>query len=340
MSRGVVTSLLVALAIMSLALTQSYALAFTSGQHDVVIRIDDIQDYQSIPEFTGPEYRVLQYHIDRHIPALVALIMTRFGTDPHLLQLIRTGFDSGIFLLGNHGWHHDLFNNKSASVQTQELGYAENRLQSIFGIHVLTFVPPYGGYDSSTIAAMKANQMTLISATSDYDQSMLLEQDGILYFPQTVTTAEVDPGTDSWIPRSIESITGQISASWEAWGVAVVVIHPKQFVDVNDTWVDARWNIYTQMVDWVKANQGTFTLPTPPKPPVKQANVDTFLISVGLFSGITSTLIIAFNISSKRSKQKKASFAGTGLNASTISTAGVRQRLEETASMVRRRGQS
>lgn len=298
----------------------------------MVIRIDDIQDYQSIPEFTGPEYKVLQYQIDRHIPSLVALIMSRFGTDPHLLQLIRTGYGSGIFLLGNHGWHHDLFNNESASVQTQELGYAENRLQSLFGIHVLTFIPPYGGYDSNTIAAMKANQMTLISATSDYDQSMLLEQDGILYFPQTVTTAEVDPGTDSWIPRSIDSITGQISASWDAWGVAVVVIHPRQFVDVNGTWVDSRWNIYTQMVDWVKANQGTFLLPTPPSPPVKQANVNAFLVSVGLFSGITSTLIIAFNISSKRSKQKKEkeTSTGTGLNAGTPPTSGLRQRFEET----------
>jgi hypothetical protein len=331
MSKGLAAPLLTMLVILSLALTQSSAAAFTSGQHALVIRIDDIQDYQSIPEFTGPEYKVLQYHIDRQIPALVALIMTRFGTDPHLLQLIRTGFGSGIFLLGNHGWHHDLFNNKSASVQTQELGYAEDRLQSIFGIHVLTFVPPYGGYNSNTIDAMKANQMTLISATSDYDQFMLLEQDGILYFPQTVTTAEVDPGTDSWIPRSIDSITGQISASWEAWGVAVVVIHPRQFVDVNGIWVDARWSIYTQMVDWVEANQGTFLLPTPPSLPVKAANVDAFLISVGLFSGITSSLIIAFNISSKRGKQRKATSGGTGSSAGTPPTSGLRHRFEETS---------
>ena len=330
MSKGLAAPLLLALAIMSLTLTQSSVAAFTSGQHAVVIRIDDIQDYQSIPEFTGPEYKVLQYHIDRQIPSLVSLIMTRFGTDAHLLRLIRTGFGSGIFLLGNHGWHHDLFNNKSASVQIQELGYAENRLQSLFGTHVLTFVPPYGGYDSNTIAAMKANGMTLISGTSNYDQYMLLEQDGILYFPQTVTTAEVDPGTDSWIPRSINSITGQISASWEAWGVAVVVIHPRQFVDANSTWVDARWNIYTQMIDWVEANQGTFLLPTPPSPPVKQANVNAFLVSVGLFTGITSSLIIAFNISSKRSKQKKETSAGTGLNAGTAPTSGLPQRFEET----------
>jgi len=323
-------AILAVLMILGLALNSTMAAAFTSGQHAVVIRIDDIQDYESIPEFTGPEYKILQYHINQQIPSLVALIMSRFGSDAHLLQLIKTGSSRGIFMLGNHGWHHDLFNNKSASVQTQELGYAENRLQSIFGSHVLTFVPPYGGYDDNTIAAMKANRMTLISATSDYDQSMLLQQDGILYFPQTVTTAEVDPGTDSWIPRSIDSITGQISASWEAWGVAVVVIHPRQFVDANGIWVDARWNIYTQMIDWVKANQGTFLLPTPPSPPVKAANIDTFLISVGLFSGITSSLIIAFNISSKRSKQKKETSTGPGLNSSAPPTVGPSQRFEKT----------
>jgi hypothetical protein len=279
--------------------------SFTPGQHAVIIRIDDIQDYDSIPQFTGSEYKVLQYQLDQHVPTLVAIITSRFGTDAHLIELIRTGFNQGIFLLGNHGWHHDLFNNKSAFVQTQELGYAENRLQTIFGSHVLTFIPPYGGYNDDTIAAMKSNQMTMISPTADYDQVMLLVQEGILYLPQTVTTAEVDPGTDSWVPRTLQSITDQISASWAAFGVAVVVIHPRQFVDVNSTWVEARWNVYTQMIDWIKANQGNLIIPSPPNPPARPANINPFLISVALFSGITSSLIIAFNISSKRSKGKQ-----------------------------------
>lgn len=296
---------------LSLAPTPTLAASFKAGQHDVIIRIDDIQDYASIPQFTGSEFKVLQYHIDQHVPALIALITSRFGTDAHLLDLTRTGFDQGVFMLGNHGWHHDLYNNKTKSLQVQEMGYAEERLQSIFGTHVLTFVPPYGGYDNDTIAAMKANQMTLISPTSEYDQVMLLEKDGILYLPQTVTTAEVDFGTDSWVPRSLNSITDQITASWEAFGVAVVVIHPRQFVDVNSTWVDARWSIYTQMIDWIKANQGAFLLPTPPSPPAKQANYSPFLISVALFAGITSSLLIALNMSSKRSRKKNAAREST-----------------------------
>ncbi len=284
----------------------SVAATFTSGQHAVIIRIDDIQDYDSIPQFTGTEYKVLQYQIDQHIPTLIAIITSRFGTDAHLMDLTKSGFSQGVFMLANHGWHHDLYNNKTAAQQTQELGYAEERLQSIFGVHVLTFIPPYGGYDDNTIAAMKANRMTLISPTSDYDQVMNLQKDGILYLPQTVTTADVDFGTDSWVPRSLNSITDQISASWEAFGVAVIVLHPRQFVDVNSTWVDARWSIYTQMIDWIKANQGNLLLPTPPGPPAKATNFDPLLISVALFAGITSSLIIAFNLSSKRSRQRKS----------------------------------
>ena len=293
------------LVILCLTISPASASMFISGQHAVIIRIDDIKDYESIPQFTGPEYKLLQYHIDQHVPTIVALITSRFGTDAHLTDQIKTGFNQGIFLLGNHGWHHDLYNNMSRSEQIQELGYAQNRLQTIFGVHVLTFVPPYGGYNDDTIAAMKGNDMTLISPTSEYAQVMLLEKDGILYLPQTVTTAEVDSGTDSWIPRSLQSITDQISASWEAFGVAVIVIHPRQFVDVNSTWVDARWNVYTQMIDWIKANQGTLIIPTPPAPPPKPANVNPFLISVALFSGLTSSLIIALNVSSRRSKGKQ-----------------------------------
>lgn len=294
------------LMILSLAPAPTLASSFKSGQHNVVLRIDDIQDYDSIPQFTGAEYKVLQYHINQHVPVLIAIITSRFGTDPHLLDLTKTGFEQGVFMLGDHGWHHDLYNNKTKSQQIQELGYAEERLQSIFGTHVPTFIPPYGGYDNDTIAAMKTNQMTLISPTSEYDQVMLLEEDGILYLPQTVTTADVDFGTDSWIPRSLNSITDQISASWEAFGLAVVVIHPRQFVDVNSTWVDTRWSIYTQMIDWIRTSQGTFILPTPPSPPAKQANYNPFVISVAIFAGLTSTLLIAFNLSSKRSRSRKS----------------------------------
>lgn len=306
--RLAVVATITTLMFLSLAPTPTLAASFKSGQHNVILRIDDIQDYASIPQFTGTEYKVLQYHIDQHLPVLIAIITSRFGTDPHLLDLTKTGSDQGVFMLGNHGWHHDLYNNKTKSQQTQEMGYAEDRLQSIFGTHVLTFIPPYGGYDNNTIAAMKANQMSLISPTSEYDQVMLLEKDGILYLPQTVTTADVDFGTDSWVPRTLNSITDQISASWEAFGVAVVVIHPRQFVDVNSTWVDARWSIYTQMIDWIKTNQGTFLLPTPPSPPPKQANFNPFLISVALFAGITSSLLIALNMSSKRSRRRSENF--------------------------------
>ena len=298
----VTLSLLVMLCLTS---TQVAAPMFTSGQHAVIIRIDDIQDYESIPEFIGPEYRILQYTIDQHVPTSVAIITSRFGTNAHLIDLIKTGFNQEIFLLGNHGWHHDLYNNRSRTQQIQELGYAENRLQTIFGVHVLTFIPPYGGYNDDTIAAMKSNDMTLISPTSEYSQDMSLEKDGVLYLPQTVTTAEVDPGTDSWIPRSLRSITDQISASWEAFGVAVIVIHPRQFVDVNNTWEDARWNVYTQMIDWTKANQGTFIIPTPPAPLPKPSNINPFLTSVAVFSGLTTSLLIALNVSSKRSKRKE-----------------------------------
>ncbi len=302
-TRSIVVAVTI-LMVLCLAPTPTLA-AFTSGEHAVIIRIDDIQDYASIPQFTGTEYNVLQYQIDHRVPTLIAIITSRFGTEPHLLTLTKTGFSQGVFMLGNHGWHHELYDNKSRSVQIQELGYAEDRLQSIFGVHVLTFIPPYGGYNDDTIAAMKANQMTLISPTSDYDQVMSLEKDGILYLPQTVTTAEVDFGTDSWVPGSLDSITGQIYASWQAFGVAIIVLHPRQFVDVNSTWVDARWNIYTQMLDWIKANQGTFLLPTPPSPPAKPSNFNPFLISVGLFSGIITSLLIAFNLSSKRGRKAK-----------------------------------
>ena len=62
------------------------------------------------------------------------------------------------------------------------------------------------------------------------------------------------------------------------------------------------------MIAWIDANQGDIVRPEAPAPK-RQSNVSPFLLSVATFTGLTSTLLIAFNISSARSRRRR--FAST-----------------------------
>jgi hypothetical protein len=115
--------------------------------------------------------------------------------------------------------------------------------------------------------------------------------------PQTVTTAEVIPETDTWNQLSLESITEQTKNSWTIYGCAILVIHPRQFFGPDS---EARWNTYYQVLDWIQSNQGRIVHPEPPRPETPH-QYDSLLLSMGIFVGLTSTLLIAFNMSSKKS---------------------------------------
>jgi len=280
-----------------LTFSMSYPL-FPVGERAVIIRIDDIQDYGQAPSYALQEKMVLQYHISEGIPALLSIIASRFGSDPQLIDQIQEGLRLGIFTIAIHGWHHQPFTNMSQADQTSDMQIGKNRLEEVFGIKVLSFIPPYAEFNDATIQALKKNGLTLMSAAT-YEGDIPREENGIMFIPQTVTTAEVDSETDSWMPLSFESIIKQIEESWKGYGVAIVVIHPRQFVGADEK---DRWGTYIQVIQWIRANEGKIIRPEPPNP--KTGNLDPFLLSVGLFCGMVSTLLIAFNWSAKRKSGK------------------------------------
>jgi len=283
-----------------LTFSMSHAL-FPVGERAVIIRIDDIQDYGQTPSYALQEKMVLQYHISEGIPALLSIITSRFGSDPQLIDQIQEGLRRGIFTIAIHGWHHQPFTNMSQAEQISDMQIGKNRLEEAFGIKVLSFVPPYAKFNEATIEALKKNGLTLMSAAT-YEGDIPREENGIIFIPQTVTTAEVDSETDSWTPLSFESIIKQIEESWNIYGVAVVVIHPRQFVGSDE---EDKWGTYIRVIQWIGANGGKIIRPEPPESPSpKTGNLDTFLLSVGLFTGMVSTLLIAFNWSAKRKSGK------------------------------------
>jgi len=308
--KGTLTILL----ILQLALSSNSAL-FPVGDRAVVIRIDDIQDYSGPSPYAQPEKMVLQYHIDHHIPALVSIIPTRFGTDPQLIDQVKEGLALGIFTVAIHGWHHSPITNLSRSVQVTEMQYGRNKLEKILDSPVLAFVPPYNEFNQDTVYAVKTNGLTLMSS-SIYLGDVPRREDVVDFLPQTVTTAVVAEN-DTWTELPLESVTNEIKNSWDSYGVAVVVVHPRQFVGIDN---NSRWSTYTSMLEWITSNQGRIVRFEPRNPETMKGaetknRIDPFLISVGIFAGLTSTLLIAFNTSARKNNRKSPGAAAGGLKA-------------------------
>jgi hypothetical protein len=269
--------------LLSFALSSSHAL-YPAGSKEVIIRIDDIQDYPVTSPDLPTENRVLQYQIDARIPSLLAIIAADFGTEQGLVDQIHNGLDQGIFTLALHGWTHTPYTTMSQSTQTANMQYAKDKVQSIFGVQVFTFIPPYDNFNDATIAAMRSNQLTVISS-ADYTGDFPREQDGIMYIPGTVTTANLVNQT-SWEAMPLETIVQQIRESWDIYGVAIVVIHPQQFTGEQDI-----WDIYLRMLDWIPKNGGTIIKLEPPAP-TTQYTFDPLQLSIGILIGMLSTLLI------------------------------------------------
>lgn len=302
--KGTLTVLL----ILSLAVSSNRAL-FPVGDRAVVIRIDDIQDYGEPSPYAQPEKMVLQYHIDNRIPALLSIIPTRFGRDPQLVDQVKEGLALGIFTAAIHGWHHSSVLNLSRSAQVTEIQYAKNKLENLLDSRVFAFVPPYNEFNKDTIYAVKTNGLTLLSS-SIYLGDIPREEDGVAFLPQTVTTAVVAQN-DSWTQLPLESVTKEIKDSWESYGVAVMVVHPRQFIGADS---DSRWLTYVSVIEWILSNTGRIVRFEPRIPETKNT-ADPLLISVGIFAGLTSTLLVAFNMSAKKNGRKSRGTAAGGLKA-------------------------
>lgn len=289
---------IICLVLVSMSLSTSQAL-YPVGERVVMIRIDDIQDYGMPSPYAEPEKTLLQYHLTKRIPALLSVIASRFGNDPQLTDQMREGLNQGIFTVGIHGWRHEPFTNLTLNAQISEMQRGKNRLEAIFGTEILCFIPPYNRFNQDTIEALKENGLTVMSSAT-YEGDIPRKEDGILFIPQTVTTAEVIPDTDAWRQRPLKSITEQIEDSWISYGVAVIVLHPRQFVGSDQ---EDRWNTYIEVLEWIQSNHGRIVRPEPPTY-VKPYRFDSLLLSVGIFGGLTSALIIAFNVSSRRKNEK------------------------------------
>jgi len=116
----------------------------------VVFRLDDIQDNY----LRNTQVSLMNVFIDKNQKLSLGLIMNFIGNDTSIVDKLREGTNRGLFELAVHGWDHTAYSNMPESEQERSLKKASDKMQKTFGIHSITFIPPYNDFDGSTIQAM------------------------------------------------------------------------------------------------------------------------------------------------------------------------------------------
>ena len=191
----------------------------------VVIRIDDIQDFA----FKEGQNYLLNYHAQNKIPADLAVIPGRIGTENETVFLLKRCIQNGSEV-SIHGWLHEDLGLLNETTQIQLLNKASIKLKRTLGIESRILVPPRYSYNNLTLEAMRKTGYDILSSSADRSVPLVNNKD-IHLIPATVELSEFsDPG---WTMKSKETILVEVSESVEKYGYAVIILHPQEFLRNN-----------------------------------------------------------------------------------------------------------
>ena len=215
----------------------------------VVFRLDDIQDYW----ITSGQLEVMSQLTSRNQSLTLGIIMGIIGNDSDLVSKVKQGSDSGLFELAVHGWNHTDHTKLTEEEQRNSMYDSNRKMSSLFGNTSEIFIPPYNAFNDGTINAMKQADMKILNGNeSSIDElelksnnesqtlsSLPVQSKNISYIPSTIAFKDYYDG--QYIQSSVQNIFNNITQSISAYGYAVIVFHPQDFmkIDANGTVTEA-----------------------------------------------------------------------------------------------------
>lgn len=209
----------------------------------VVFRLDDVQD----DYLDSVQKKIMDIFLSKGANLTIGLIMHSFGNDTDILNKISEGNKKGLFELAMHGWEHKNYSDLSQQEQKSSLYKANEKMQMIFGNRTDIFIPPYNKFNNATIAAFKELGIKIMSSSIldqyryDLGKSVFISNEKkqnssasqIIYFLPFTTSFKYFVG-DSQIRVPVEEIVSSINANIEKFGYAVVLIHPQNFIKLDE----------------------------------------------------------------------------------------------------------
>jgi peptidoglycan/xylan/chitin deacetylase (PgdA/CDA1 family) len=217
---------------------------------NVVVRIDDIQDYY----FHDAQIQLLQHSVSRGYPLSLGIIAKEFGLDAELVEAVRVAVHAGSEV-ATHGWIHEDLAQLSASEQVVQFERAKNRLWNTLEVNPLVLIPPMYSYSNDTLLAMKQVGYKIVSGYIGMNKDGITFQ-GIVSVPATVELSELSGA--NWTMKSVNAVMAEINSSIESNGYAVIVTHPEEFLQ-NSTFSGTAFGRYCEILDRINSH---FTMTT------------------------------------------------------------------------------
>jgi peptidoglycan/xylan/chitin deacetylase (PgdA/CDA1 family) len=133
----------------------------------IIFRMDDIQDYW----LSSVQTAVMDLFLSKNQSISLGLIMHAVGNDSKIVSKAKDGLDKGLFELDLHGYDHIDYTKLNEKAQTNSLYQANAKMQKLFGIKSIVFIPPFDVFNNDTIRAMKEDGIRIISSAAHEENS-------------------------------------------------------------------------------------------------------------------------------------------------------------------------
>lgn len=206
----------------------------------VVFRMDGIQDYW----ISAGQLAAMNQFIVRNQSLTLGILTNDTGEDTNIVDNVRRGVDSGLFELAIHGANDTDHTTMSEEQQRNSLNQSNTKMIALFGNASDIFVPPFDAFNAETMNAMRQVNMTILSAnTSSFNELQLgggsnnvfvsplsdpTQSRTVFYVPSTISFK--DYFDDQYLRNSVEDIFNNVTQSIGAYGYAVVVMNPTDFM--------------------------------------------------------------------------------------------------------------
>ncbi len=207
----------------------------------VAFRLDDIQDYW----LNDVQIEIIDIFNERNLPLTIGIIGNDIGEDVQIVSFINQSIPNNLLEIANHGWVHEDFTEYDKETQSNFIKNTNDKLQSIFGVTPIVFIPPYNEYNNDTISAMNENGITHFSSSTTIADPPYPMVDAQLYsFPASATTGELSLESSLFTGINHKLTLSQIQNSISEYGFAVVMIHFQDFsvIKEGDYLNQINWN--------------------------------------------------------------------------------------------------
>ncbi|TRZ80002.1 MAG: hypothetical protein D4R90_02655 [Nitrosopumilales archaeon] len=209
----------------SVSVFPSYAM--TSCQC-VAFRLDDVQNYW----IDNPQLSIMKLFHEKHASLTIGIIGGSFGDDPKLVNFIKNNIHNkdAEIEIANHGWLHENFTHFSKQEQIHLMSKTDAKINKVFGITPVVFIPPYEKFNDDTINAMRENHLRFLSSNMDDDSgTYLVENNRVVHIPGNAQTGTLANHDTVWLHKGHTHTFIKIMQGMQNYGYATVVVHPQEY---------------------------------------------------------------------------------------------------------------